>query len=181
MQEIERRWVLSFDYIQSIKSHINKEALKVDNITQTYLGNENLRVRKVEDKVKELTYYTMTAKRGQGKSRQETEIEIDKLMYDALIHLNVQASYLNKMLITLKDRYFLSIFMDHHNEQLCILEKEFDTLEECNKYKLSKIWGNPPEVTSIPRFNSYGLSSPGINGSVDLSSLILADIGGILR
>lgn len=172
MQEIERRWILSFEALETtLKSYVSSQAIGVKDIVQTYLGNSHLRVRKIYDKVSETTSYTMTAKAGHGKVREESEIKIDELMYKTVLHLNIKATYVEKKQIELKDRMWISIYTNTDNAELCILEKEFDTLEQANKYKLPKEWGDLLEVTTIPRFNAYGLSSPGMNGSVDVGKL----------
>ena len=181
MQEIERRWILSFESLETnLKSYVSSLAIGVKDIVQTYLGNSHLRVRKIHDKVSETTYYTMTAKAGHGKVREESELKIDELMYRTVIHLNIKATYVEKKQIELKDRMWISIYTNTDNAELCILEKEFDTLEEANKYKLPKEWGKLIEVTQMPRFNAYGLSSPGISGSVDVSRLVFKGLEGVL-
>lgn len=181
MQEIERRWILSFELLENIKSFLSPQTIGIKDIVQTYLGNSHLRVRKIRDKSTEALSYTMTAKRyvgGRGRVREESEIEIDKLMYETVLHLNIKATYVEKKLIELKDKMWISVYTNMDNADLCILEKEFDTLEEADKYELPKEWGKLLEVTQMPRFNAYGLSSPGMNGSVDMGKLF-TDGGGL--
>lgn len=157
--EIERRFLvkeipanlLTFPYLR---------------ITQAYLPSENgvsIRIRKVTDMDNEITFYQTIKleKKGVGKIREETEIEIHEKVYDALLPL-AKGNKIKKI------RFLIpygakTIELDIYTGKyigLVTAEVEFKTERECDNFVPLNWFGR--EVTSLNSYTNHCLALQGI-------------------
>ncbi|CAG7915099.1 Inorganic triphosphatase [Mammaliicoccus sciuri] len=148
--EIERKFIVK-DLPDIVKSAINNARSK--KIIQNYLviGKEEIRIRKIE--YGNFSDYYLTVKKGSGLVREEIELEIMQETYNQLynhskipiIKRRNQIVFDNKIL---EIDFFESI-------SLTMIEIEFNSLEEAEKYKLPNWIGE--EVTNDKRFKNQNL------------------------
>ena len=105
--------------------------------------------------------YTLTVKKGKGKVRSETEIDLSQEQFDSLWPLTSGQR-------VEKRRYKINYFdvdleidvFEGNNEPLMLLEVEFDTVEECDAFVIPDFVAE--EVTEDSRYNNANLATNGL-------------------
>ena len=157
--EIERKFLVKFfpDSVNRAEKH---------EIVQAYskVGNEVERVRSVDG-----VHFFKTIKKGHGLKRIETEFEISKKDYDAV--LNKCAGKIiekERFKISLEDNLVAEIDVYKNKffnkKPLCVVEVEFPNVEKANSFQAPKWFGE--EVTFDKRFENSVLAQTGENVTI---------------
>ncbi|WP_017814992.1 CYTH domain-containing protein [Paenibacillus shenyangensis] len=136
-QEIERKYLLT-GYPDNL--HITR----TQEIDQTYLAStesESLRVRRLLSNGEET--FTMTHKAGRGISRDETEFQIGKEMYEQLTErLQVTPLKKTRHKVLMDGRtYDMDIYHNTVQQGLITIEIEFDSEDEFHAYQAPDWFG----------------------------------------
>jgi adenylate cyclase len=150
--EIERKWL-----VPAIPSWIME--YQPTHIDQGYvLSNKNVSIRVRAEKNCIKTVYTMTVKSGQGMSRQEYEVEIDKDTFNEL-WIQTEGNRIEKARFKIPMHNGLKIefdFFGGNNIGLLLAEVEFKDQDEAVNYIAPDWFGE--DVTFDGRYTNAELS-----------------------
>lgn len=151
--EIERKFLLKefpTQLIQEGKLNVISEQV----IDQTYLAiheDQELRVRKIVDKISGAATYTHTFKKGHGLIREEVEYTISEGIYDQVVNAHQLIPLIKTR--TTAQWNDISIEIDHYHQiQLMVLEVEFNTEEEALTFIAPDWFGE--DISTDRRFSN---------------------------
>lgn len=165
--EIERK----FRLVRPIRSEDLRGAARRTEILQGYLpvplGEVRLRRKVVVSTISGGTTYALTAKGDGDISREEDEVQITKMIFDAMWPINDGIIEKSRFMFDAREwgckvRGFYSEF-DIYAEDgplngLQVLESEFDTLEQAAQFILPPWAADAIEVTDDKRFKNKNLA-----------------------
>ncbi|QCT02974.1 adenylate cyclase [Paenibacillus algicola] len=141
--EIEKKFLLDQDPEELIRDG-SLQPRRKQCIEQTYLaldGDQELRVRKLEDLQTGLLEYTHTFKRGWGIAREEVEIAISEGLYEQVIEAHQAIPLIKTRLTAVWNGQVVEI--DEYTQlQLRVIEVEFSSLEEAERFE-PPVWFGP--------------------------------------
>ncbi|MFU1795681.1 CYTH domain-containing protein [Paenibacillus azoreducens] len=151
--EIERKFLLPeypADLIREHEIRIEKEQL----IDQTYLaihGDQELRVRKIQDLTSKQVEYTHTFKKGHGIAREEVEYSISEGLYEQMINAHQAVPLIKKRTTAVWGDKVIEID-DYEQIQLLVLEVEFASVEEAENFNAPGWFGN--DISSEKQYSN---------------------------
>lgn len=151
--EIERKFLLPeypADLIREHEIRIEKEQL----IDQTYLaihGDQELRVRKIQDLTSKRVEYTHTFKKGHGIAREEVEYSISEGLYEQIINAHQAVPLIKKRTTAVWEDKVIEID-DYEQIQLLVLEVEFASVEEAENFNAPGWFGN--DISSEKQYSN---------------------------
>ncbi|BFH60595.1 CYTH domain-containing protein [Paenibacillus azoreducens] len=151
--EIERKFLLPeypADLIREHEIRIEKEQL----IDQTYLaihGDQELRVRKIQDLTSKQVEYTHTFKKGHGIAREEVEYSISEGLYEQMINAHQAVPLIKKRTTAVWGDKVIEID-DYEQIQLLVLEVEFASVEEAENFNAPGWFGK--DISSEKQYSN---------------------------
>ncbi|AZS13924.1 CYTH domain-containing protein [Paenibacillus lutimineralis] len=133
--EIERKFLLPEYPANRIKEGEIRNK-KEQIIEQTYLalhGDQELRVRKIQDQASGKVEYTHTFKKGHGIAREEVEYSISEGLYEQIMNIHQAVPLIKKRTTAIWGDRVIEID-DYKQIQLLVLEVEFASLEEAESF-----------------------------------------------